>query len=75
MYDSDADNNLSLNELVRLLEEIGRKITALPAVRAHIFTLNHMKELPLTPPDTDRPSRFPTRQICRQEAAQARPPA
>ena len=32
-YDSDADNNLSLNELVRLLEEIGNKITALPAVR------------------------------------------
>jgi hypothetical protein len=32
MYDSDADNNLSLNELVRLLEEIGNKITALPAV-------------------------------------------
>lgn len=30
-YDSDADNNLSLNELVKLLEEIGNKITALPA--------------------------------------------
>ncbi|KAF4576647.1 hypothetical protein EYR36_000755 [Pleurotus pulmonarius] len=31
MYDSDADNNLSLNELCRLLEDIGNKITALPA--------------------------------------------
>jgi Ca2+-binding EF-hand superfamily protein len=32
MYDSDADNSLSLNELCKLLEEIGNKITALPAV-------------------------------------------
>ncbi|KIJ10514.1 hypothetical protein PAXINDRAFT_85928 [Paxillus involutus ATCC 200175] len=31
MYDSDADNSLSLNELCKLLEEIGNKITALPA--------------------------------------------
>ncbi|TFK42366.1 pyridine nucleotide-disulfide oxidoreductase-domain-containing protein [Crucibulum laeve] len=31
MYDSDADNNLSLNELVMLLEEVGKKITSLPA--------------------------------------------
>ncbi|KAF9469289.1 nucleotide-binding domain-containing protein [Collybia nuda] len=31
LYDSDADNNLSLNELARLLEEIGNKITTLPA--------------------------------------------
>lgn len=31
LYDSDADNNLSLNELCTLLEEIGNKITALPA--------------------------------------------
>jgi len=32
LYDSDADNSLSLNELCMLLEEIGNKITALPAV-------------------------------------------
>lgn len=32
MYDTDADNNLSLNEVLRLLEEIGNKITSLPAV-------------------------------------------
>ncbi|KIJ69108.1 hypothetical protein HYDPIDRAFT_144787 [Hydnomerulius pinastri MD-312] len=31
LYDSDADNSLSLNELCTLLEEIGNKITALPA--------------------------------------------
>ena len=32
-YDSDADNSLELNELVRLLEDLGKKITSLPAVR------------------------------------------
>ena len=31
LYDSDADNSLSLNELLRLLEEIGSRITSLPA--------------------------------------------
>lgn len=31
LYDSDADNSLSLNELLRLLEEIGNLITSLPA--------------------------------------------
>ncbi|KAF9014039.1 pyridine nucleotide-disulfide oxidoreductase-domain-containing protein [Cyathus striatus] len=30
-YDLDGDNALTLNELVRLLEEIGKKITSLPA--------------------------------------------
>lgn len=33
MYDSDADDSLSLNELMKLLQELGNKITALPAVR------------------------------------------
>lgn len=32
LYDPDAGNNLSLNELAVLLQEIGNKITALPAV-------------------------------------------
>ncbi|OBZ65801.1 External alternative NAD(P)H-ubiquinone oxidoreductase B1, mitochondrial [Grifola frondosa] len=31
LYDSDADNSLTLNELTVLLQEIGNKITALPA--------------------------------------------
>ncbi|KAI0273414.1 mitochondrial NADH dehydrogenase [Gloeopeniophorella convolvens] len=31
LYDSDADNSLTLNELAVLLQEIGNKITALPA--------------------------------------------
>ncbi|EKM82475.1 NDI, mitochondrial NADH dehydrogenase, catalyzes the oxidation of cytosolic [Agaricus bisporus var. burnettii JB137-S8] len=31
LYDSDADQSLSLNELMVLLQELGRKITALPA--------------------------------------------
>lgn len=31
IYDSDLDNSLSLNELAVLLQEIGNKITALPA--------------------------------------------
>jgi NADH dehydrogenase FAD-containing subunit len=30
-YDSDADNTLNLNELATLLENVGNKITALPA--------------------------------------------
>jgi Ca2+-binding EF-hand superfamily protein len=34
LYDSDADNALDLNELAVLLQEIGNKITALPAVCA-----------------------------------------
>lgn len=32
LYDSDGDNSLTLNELAVLLQEIGNKITALPAV-------------------------------------------
>ncbi|KAI0705930.1 nucleotide-binding domain-containing protein [Cytidiella melzeri] len=31
LFDSDADNSLNLNELAVLLQEIGNKITALPA--------------------------------------------
>jgi len=31
LYDLDSDHSLSMNELVRLLEEIGSKITSLPA--------------------------------------------
>jgi len=31
LYDSDADNSLSLNELLKLLVEIGNRITSLPA--------------------------------------------
>ena len=31
LYDSDADNSLTLNELFKLLEEIGSRITSLPA--------------------------------------------
>jgi Ca2+-binding EF-hand superfamily protein len=34
LHDSDADNALNLNELAILLQEIGNKITALPAVSA-----------------------------------------
>lgn len=36
MYDSDADQKLSLNELMVLLQELARKITGLPAVRDHV---------------------------------------
>lgn len=31
IYDSDADNALSLNELLTLLVEVGKRITSLPA--------------------------------------------
>ena len=34
LYDSNCDNALDLNELAVLLQEIGNKITALPAVSA-----------------------------------------
>ena len=37
LYDTDADNSLTLNELAVLLQEIGNKITALPAVRSSFF--------------------------------------
>jgi hypothetical protein len=33
MYDLEGKNSLSLNELAVLLQEIGNKVTALPAVR------------------------------------------
>jgi NADH dehydrogenase len=33
LYDTNGDNTLELNELVRLLEDLGNKITSLPAVR------------------------------------------
>jgi NADH dehydrogenase len=36
-YDNDHDGSLGLNELVVLLEELGNKITALPAVRATLM--------------------------------------
>lgn len=39
LYDSDADNSLSLNEIAVLLQEIGNKITALPAVSCHISSI------------------------------------
>mgnify|MGYP001477464544 CR=1 FL=1 len=39
LYDTDADNTLSLNELVKLLEEVGNRITALPAVSSPILSL------------------------------------
>lgn len=31
LYDTDSDNSLSLNELFKLLEEIGNRLTSLPA--------------------------------------------
>lgn len=33
-YDTDADQTLSLNELFKMLEEIGNRLTSLPAVRS-----------------------------------------
>ena len=37
LYDSDGDNSLTLNELAVLLQELGNKITALPAVGTPAF--------------------------------------
>lgn len=55
-YDSDEDNNLSLNELVSLLEDIGTKITALPAV----CKLHHSQHV-VNEQRTDRPSKLSAR--------------
>ena len=41
LYDSDADNSLSLNELAVLLQELGNKITARPAVRLPAGRFTH----------------------------------
>lgn len=38
-YDKDKSGSLGLNELVVLLEELGNKITALPAVRSLISVM------------------------------------
>jgi hypothetical protein len=40
-YDKDHDGNLTLNELVVLLEELGNKITALPAVGMYFLVTKH----------------------------------
>lgn len=37
MYDSDGDDSLTLNELATLLQDVGNRITALPAVRFSLF--------------------------------------
>jgi len=57
LYDSDADNSLSLNELCKLLEEIGNKITALPAVGRGLLVLL----LCLMPLSADGAGRFSAR--------------
>ena len=52
LYDSDSDNSLNLNELAVLLQEVGNKITALPAVRlsrALRLTVFRTVSLTLTP--------------------------
>ena len=38
LYDKDMDHSLSLNELAAMLQDIGNKITTLPAVRFTVFS-------------------------------------
>ena len=38
LYDKDKDESLSLNELAAMLQDIGSKITTLPAVRFLILS-------------------------------------
>ena len=66
LYDSDSDNSLSLNELAILLQELGNKITALPAVRP----LLPVPVAPLTRLLSDRTGRFAAGQVPRPEALQ-----
>jgi Ca2+-binding EF-hand superfamily protein len=40
LYDSDKDESLTLNELAVLLQELGSRITALPAVRASLCSFS-----------------------------------
>ena len=69
LYDSDADNSLSLNELAILLQELGNKITALPAVRP----LPPVPVAPLTrPAPSDRPGRLAAGQVSRPQIRKTR---
>ena len=36
LYDKDHDHSLTLNELAAMLQDIGNKITTLPAVRLSV---------------------------------------
>jgi len=38
LYDKDKDHSLSLNELAVMLQDIGNKITTLPAVRFPVLS-------------------------------------
>ena len=38
LYDKDKDHSLSLNELAAMLQDIGNKITTLPAVRFSVLS-------------------------------------
>ena len=69
LYDSDADNSLELNELAVLLQEIGNKITALPAVRPP-HTSNPPRPELITLTSADRTSRLAAGQVPRPEALQ-----
>ena len=56
LYDKDNDHSLTLNELAVMLQDIGNKITSLPAVRSSytLLTLNHHLtnlRLPKLPPN------------------------
>ena len=66
LYDSDSDNSLSLNELAILLQELGNKITALPAVRP----LLPVPVAPQTRHLSARTGRFAAGQVPRPEALQ-----
>lgn len=46
-YDSDSDDSLTLNELATLLQELGNKITSLPAVSPRSSCLHCMQSIPL----------------------------
>lgn len=64
LFDTDKDHALNLNELAALLEDIGSKITALPAVCVFSYNLDDVFLMNLV----DCASGRPTRQVSGEEA-------
>jgi len=56
LYDKDQDHSLSLNELAVMLQDIGNKITTLPAVRSPVLSQHW------SPPDDSQTAQVASQQ-------------